>query len=354
MRRRSKKALHRAVETGEPVSGGDLLDAFDLGTKLNAVARHRLQEGLRKIGIATVPDLALAHTSTFRLYTIGSPVPQAPDQHGQRAHHDRLPLTARAALKPHQVEIERRLARAVSFATDGNVKGEESEIRSAAAAGQADPRYLDRRLGELVRGRKLRRSKYLGFAGDVHFWKDRIVDSTTVRIFDQLVHATVETAGQLAESQRPTLTRMAIGSVLPGTALIPGMALQKKSVTDYRELFLLIEHPEWARVIAVDPRRGHEIRELAAAINLTARELGKTSTSSGTTRSQRGGTNKPGSPSESAVGSPSSAPQPITPTVPTLVEQLRQLVELRDAGALTEAEFQVAKAKVLDDGVPGA
>jgi hemolysin activation/secretion protein len=46
---------------------------------------------------------------------------------------------------------------------------------------------------------------------------------------------------------------------------------------------------------------------------------------------------------------PAPAPMPAAAaaTQPDLLTQLNQLAQLRDAGALTEAEFEAAKAKIL-------
>ena len=90
---------------------------------------------------------------------------------------------------------------------------------------------------------------------------------------DEHVRATVERGGSIQRTQRPTLTRMAIGSVLPGTALIPGFATRKTTVHDDRELHLVIEHPEWARLMKLDPSFGHQARAVAVAINQAANEL---------------------------------------------------------------------------------
>ena len=48
-----------------------------------------------------------------------------------------------------------------------------------------------------------------------------------------------------------------------------------------------------------------------------------------------------------ATPAPAPAPAPAAPAEPDLVEQLRRLGELRDAGILTEEEFAAQKAKIL-------
>ena len=47
------------------------------------------------------------------------------------------------------------------------------------------------------------------------------------------------------------------------------------------------------------------------------------------------------------AAAPAPAPAPPATDTQTLIDQLRQLGELRDAGVLTEAEFEVKKAQIL-------
>jgi hypothetical protein len=123
----------------------------------------------------------------------------------------------------------------------------------------------------------------------------------------------LETAGQLMHSKRPTLTRMAMGSVLPGTALIPGLALQKTEIHDTRELFFLVEHPEWHRLVKIDPQYAAGVRELVVAVNQAAREIGvKKEPASHPTAARAGAAETP-------------------------LDQLQKLGELRQAGVLTTA-----------------
>lgn len=77
------------------------------------------------------------------------------------------------------------------------------------------------------------------------------------------VRATVDTAGQI--ESRMTVTRMA--------ALGPfALALKKKK--DRRELYLLVEGPEYSFVDEMDPKDGAKARKFAARINDAARRVG--------------------------------------------------------------------------------
>lgn len=58
----------------------------------------------------------------------------------------------------------------------------------------------------------------------------------------------------------------------------------------------------------------------------------------------------PSAPATAAEAAPVSAPPPAVPATPdtaTMLAQLKQLGELRDAGILTDAEFEVQKARIL-------
>lgn len=137
---------------------------------------------------------------------------------------------------------------------------------------------------------------------------------------DGQVHASVETAGELVRSKRPTLTRMAMGAVLPGSALIPGLAFQKQKIEDTRALFFVLEHPEWGRMVQLAPEYEAPMRQVSLAVNQAARELGHKETHA----------------LSAATGRDAA------------FESLKKLGELREAGVLTEAEFAAQKAKLLE------
>jgi hypothetical protein len=94
-----------------------------------------------------------------------------------------------------------------------------------------------------------------------------------VFVVDGDLEASVETAGGITVTKHPTLTRMAAGAILPGSALIPGLAFQKTETHDYRELYFVIEHPEWAAMAQVNPGSGATVRAIALALNQLARSI---------------------------------------------------------------------------------
>jgi hypothetical protein len=112
---------------------------------------------------------------------------------------------------------------------------------------------------------------------------------------------------------------MAMGAALPGSALIPGFALAKKETVDSRELYFILEHPEWGAVIKVHPEFGEVVRTIAVGVNQAARRL--------------------------ALVGPDAAPP--SPAPRDALDQLHKLGQLRDSGVLTEEEFAAQKAKLL-------
>lgn len=184
-------------------------------------------------------------------------------------------------------------------------------------------REYENELASLTEQGRVRRALYLGTVGEFDFYADRIVagDGSVIAMHPS-TRATVETSGSLSVTQRPTLTRMAAGSILPGSALIPGFALQKKSVHDSRKLYFVLEHPTGSALIEVMPQFETSARQLALEINQAAKSA------AGRDRSRR----------EDAGATRGSEH----------LASLEQLSSLRDAGVLTEHEFEEAKRKILD------
>ena len=183
-------------------------------------------------------------------------------------------------------------------------------------------REYENELASLTEQSRLRRAPYLGTVGEFDFFADRIVtgDGSVIAMHSS-TRATVETSGSLTVTQRPTLTRMAAGSLLPGSALIPGFALQKKKVHDSRKLYFVLEHPTGSALIEVMPQFEASARQLALEINQAARSAGRRIKSRRQDVEARGNEH---------------------------LASLQQLASLRDSGVLTEHEFEDAKRKILD------
>lgn len=84
-------------------------------------------------------------------------------------------------------------------------------------------------------------------------------------------HALVDTAGNLATKSRASLTRMAAGGLLLGpVGAVLSLGFKKHKNVDKRELYLLIESPEFASVVQCDPDKGLQARQFAARVNTQA------------------------------------------------------------------------------------
>lgn len=77
------------------------------------------------------------------------------------------------------------------------------------------------------------------------------------------IHATVDSAGNISRTRRLTLTRTAMFGV--GTLFMP-----KATKHDDRELYLLVEAPEWAEVVKLDANRRRQAQQLAQEIVLAS------------------------------------------------------------------------------------
>ena len=177
-------------------------------------------------------------------------------EHNRREEAIRSRLdAARGAARAGSMEEEERAIHRAERASE-NIQNALSPLDPDRLTGLWSSRFLEL-LGKAVAEKQLRiDQEYLGFAGHVHIWTDRVLvysDPPVFHALDGNVRASVETAGQLMQSSRPTLTRMAVGAVLPGSALIPGFALQKKEITDSRELFFVLEHPDWLETVRSRP-----------------------------------------------------------------------------------------------------
>lgn len=105
----------------------------------------------------------------------------------------------------------------------------------------------------------------LGRVGKVKVYEDRIETPEGVRRLDEQVHAVVESAGVIAVTRRHTLTRFALIGVF-------SLFTPKATTHDNRELYLLVEHPQWASLTKLDANKGVAARKVCATLNLAARQ----------------------------------------------------------------------------------
>ena len=124
---------------------------------------------------------------------------------------------------------------------------------------------------EQVGTRKLK--AYSGKSGSVTLYDLHLVTpSGTVNFLEGECTATLDSAGNLARTQKTSLGRMVGGGLLlgPAGALAGGM-LKKNKTFDDRELYLLIESATVGALIQCNPDDGAKVREVAMLINTQAR-----------------------------------------------------------------------------------
>jgi hypothetical protein len=106
---------------------------------------------------------------------------------------------------------------------------------------------------------------YLGHAGGIKIYEDRVLTPEGVHPMDERIQAVVDTAGNMSVTRRHTLTRFALIGVF-------SIFTPKSTKHDTRELYFLVEHPEWASVVKLDPNAGVSARKVCASLNVAARQ----------------------------------------------------------------------------------
>ena len=155
----------------------------------------------------------------------------------------------------------------------------------------------------------------------IEIWSKRIRCGNQEYLIDEFVEAQVYQDGEIQITQRPTLTRMAAGSILPGTALIPGLAFQKKKKNDLRETVFTVSGVNWSLSVEISPNQLTTARSIATQINQVAKKISKTT--------------------------PMNAPEVSAPTAGSKVDQLTKLESLRASGVISEDEFALLKSQIL-------
>jgi hypothetical protein len=198
-------------------------------------------------------------------------------------------------------ELERILNKAMECAAAGNITGEERNIATYLATaknagGSAALKNAEQRLQNMTTAKRLRiGSELIGTVKREHglmqyarlekldqvktggktavIYSDRIFHGHQVYEIDSTTGAQVTIDGIAQITQRPTLTRMALLSPLPGTALIPGLALQKKKTNDLRIASFIVASSKWSFTIPISPDEISKPREIAERINRIAAHL---------------------------------------------------------------------------------
>ena len=244
---------------------------------------------------------------------------------------------------------------AIKCAGEGDIQGEERNISNflataAKAGGSAGRKNSQQRIQDLTIEKKLRiNSELIGTVKREHglsqysrteklsqvrtggksatIYSDRIFHGDKVYVIDSSTGAQVVLDGVAQITQRPTLTRMALLSPLPGTALIPGLALQKKKTNDMRTASFIVASNQWSFTVPISPDDITRPREIAERINRIAANM-----------EQRGSEVAP-------EPKPASTPAPATSN--SVLQELKELQGLVDNGLITLEEAQVLKTQII-------
>jgi hypothetical protein len=155
----------------------------------------------------------------------------------------------------------------------------------------------------------------------ISIWSDRIVAGDQVVPIDEFTSASVFVDGLDQITQRPTLTRMALLSPLPGSALIAGLALQKKNRNDLRDVLFTVSSADWQFSCSISPSAIQFAKSAGERVNAIAARL---------ERDTSRGSKKAGSPN-------------------SLADEISKLNELLKQGVLTQDEFESLKAKLITE-----
>lgn len=157
---------------------------------------------------------------------------------------------------------------------------------------------------------------------NMSLYEDRLQAGEEAQIFQwpisSGVSAEVDTAGNLAATRGRRLGVKAGATLLLGPlGLLFGGP--RDYITDSRELYLLVEGPNWAYSAAAPPDWGLPARRFAQLVNVLAKS------------------------------SEASSAEAATPAAEQdRLVRLKMLGELRDNGTLTNKEFEAEKAKILE------
>ncbi|MHB1020701.1 MAG: hypothetical protein ACYC1R_10945 [Coriobacteriia bacterium] len=155
-----------------------------------------------------------------------------------------------------QKEYDERISAAFAALAGASAPWDKA-VKDAAAALESAKVYGTRKLGSL--------------AGLTLFEHALATPSGTVNLEAEQVRVAVDTAGNLMQSQRASLGRVAAGGLLfgPAGAIVGGM-FKKSQTHDNRELYILVESDIVAAVAQCDPDKGGEARQFVAKIQTTA------------------------------------------------------------------------------------
>lgn len=165
----------------------------------------------------------------------------------------------------------------------------------------------------------------IGGFWELALYEDRLIDQDWRHLpLRGEVTASVDTAGALAVTRGRNLAAKGAGTLVFGPLGLLFAGNAKHRQVDTRELYLLVEGPNWAYTRAFDPNAGAALRDFALQISTASK-----------TRS------------DSLAAQPASPDT--SPGVTSIAAELRELASLREEGILSDEEFTQQKRKLLDN-----
>jgi len=229
-----------------------------------------------------------------------------------------------AKIRPNELEVVEHLtAEAITNAAKSDVESaidEWAALDEDLVATVTGYSWLDR-VGDEKREVT---AKGEGSSKDLKVYRRVLLQGNELRLIDGDVSAEVTSNGGVQVTHRPTVTRMAAGAILPGSALIPGLAFQKKKTVDSRTTYFVCAHPEWMLDVNVNPDASGEAFKAAKFINKQAESMANASPAV---------LQQPASHGSSGEGSPA--------------ERLREMKALLDEGLITQDDFDSFKKSIL-------
>lgn len=173
------------------------------------------------------------------------------------------------------------------------------------------------RAGSDAASRKL--SDLFDGGGDaIEVYENVVVHLGVEHPLDQFTSCEVTMNGQVQVTHRPTLTRMGLLAPLPGTALIAGFALGKKTTHDSREVLVTIASTSWTCSTRVSHSSLAKVKAIANRLNKICESLG--------VDSQR----------------------EIKPSGESKIERLTELNKLLESGLISKKEADLLKTEIME------
>lgn len=165
------------------------------------------------------------------------------------------------------------------------------------------------------------------FSPNLTVFDDRVHRGAEARPIDAFTQAQVFLDGQVQVTSRPSMTAGLIGSVLPGTALLPALAFGKKEKTDTRQAEFHVGSRDWTFSMSIPVQSVGSARSIAQRINAIADGMER-----------------------DARSSQISSSPPVTPSLSDdadLTSQIERIVALERSGAITAEQATAMKARII-------